>query len=621
MLTKKINRLYLRLLPCFLVTIMFFSSGAGVSHSADSGYPDDIRAGVPENGNSLNLARFSDALSESIRRFITDDLSQSNDQIDHEFLQSAKDLRKFYQNRNYTPAWIHTKVPIWIYSNVMPWWHTDRPLRVSPDHSAMIGAPIPVSDKSSVLGQNGFALLAYIRDVSNHGMTPDDYHLDLLEGFINRTWLFMPIDTLYLMKLDVLLSDAFLTLGLQLYYGRVDTEKQVNRWKLERKKPDLQIARRLEEALAVNDVPGVLNMLAPGYRSYWMMKEDLAFYMGLQDTPWPSISSDITIHPGESGRLIPQVRTRLVNLGYGLPDTTSLEYDPILEEQVKLFQRDWGLNADGEIGDGTFQALNENPQSLINRIRVNMERFRWLPLREPHKYLTVNIVNFRLDFIDGADTLISMRAIVGKDSRETPIFNSLMTYLVFSPTWTVPPTILRNDVIPELRKGPGYLLDKDMKLLRYNGSEVDYNTVDWARLSAGNFPYMVRQSPGPGNALGKVKFMFPNTYNIYIHDTPSRGYFARDDRAMSSGCIRVEKPFDLASILLADVPGWSPEKIRSAMDQRTEQIVNLKVPVEVLILYLTAWTDGNGRIQFRNDIYSRDVWVLDALDQGRASVN
>lgn len=576
---------------------------------------------LPVAGNPVNLERFSDALSESIRRFITDELPQSNYLVDQQFLHAGKDLQEFYQNRNFTPAWIHTKVPIWIYSNVMPWWHTDAPLRVSPDHSALTGAPNPVGNKSSVLGKNAFALLAYIRDISHHGLTPGDYHFPLLGEFINHTWLFMPIDTLYLMKLDVLLSDAFLTLGLELYYGRVDTDNQANRWKLERKKPDLQIARRLEEALAVNDVPRVLNLLAPRYRSYWMMKEDLAFFMGLQDTPWPEISSDVTIHPGDSGLLLPQIRTRLVSLGYGLSDTVSVNYDQKLEKQIKLFQHDWGLNADGGIGQGTFQALNESPQTLINRIRVNMERFRWLPLSVPHKYVTVNIVNFRLDFIDGADTLISMRAIVGKDSRATPIFNSLMTHLVFSPTWTVPPTILQNDVIPQLKKGPAYLNDKDMKLLRHNGTEVAYNDVDWSKISGRNFPYMVRQGPGPGNALGKVKFMFPNNYNIYIHDTPTRGYFARDDRAMSSGCIRIEKPFELASILLADVAEWPPEKIRSAMDQRTPKIVNLKVPVEVLILYLTAWTDGNGRIQFRNDIYSRDEWVLNALDQSRASVN
>jgi murein L,D-transpeptidase YcbB/YkuD len=280
-----------------------------------------------------------------------------------------------------------------------------------------------------------------------------------------------------------------------------------------------------------------------------------------------------------------------------------------------MFQKDWGLNADGVIGKGTLLALNTGPHALVDRLKVNMERFRWLPLREPRKYLMVNIANFNLVLIEGEDTLISMRAIVGKESRETPVFDALMTYIVFSPSWTVPPTILRNDVIPELLKDPEYLVKKNMKLLRYNGSEIAYSEIDWSKMSRNNFPYMVRQNPGPENALGRVKFMFPNSYNVYIHDTPTRGYFARDDRALSSGCIRVEKPFELACLLLADVPVWPPEKIQTAMQQNREQTATLKTPVDVLLLYLTAWTDRNGRVQFRKDIYMRDERVLHALNQ------
>lgn len=190
-----------------------------------------------------------------------------------------------------------------------------------------------------------------------------------------------------------------------------------------------------------------------------------------------------------------------------------------------------------------------------------------------------------------------------------------MTYIVFGPSWTVPPTILWQDVIPELLKDPEYLERKNMKLLRSNGSEIAYSEIDWSIISENNFPYMVRQNPGPENALGKVKFMFKNSYNVYIHDTPSRGYFARDDRAMSSGCIRIEKPFELAELLLADSPKWPSSKIQTAMQQNIEQTASLKTPVDVLLLYLTAWTDGNRRVQFRNDIYLRDELVLQALNQ------
>ena len=304
-----------------------------------------------------------------------------------------------------------------------------------------------------------------------------------------------------------------------------------------------------------------------------------------------------------------------MKLRYPLSDSISFTYEEELEKQLKIFQKDWGLNADGVIGKGTLLALNTSPRKLINRLRVNMERYRWLPLHEPRKYLMVNIANFDLVLIEGVDTLVSMRAIVGKDYRETPVFDAQMTYIVFGPSWTVPPTILRNDVIPELLKDPEYLMKKNMKLLRYNGTEIAYSEVDWSKISVNSFPYIVRQNPGHENALGKVKFMFPNRNNVYIHDTPSRGYFARDDRAMSSGCIRIEKPFELAELLLADSPEWPPAKIRTAMQQNNEQTATLKNPVDVLLLYLTAWTDGNGRVQFRKDIYMRDELVLNALNQ------
>jgi murein L,D-transpeptidase YcbB/YkuD len=196
-----------------------------------------------------------------------------------------------------------------------------------------------------------------------------------------------------------------------------------------------------------------------------------------------------------------------------------------------------------------------------------------------------------------------------------------MTYIVFNPSWTVPPTILREDVVPQLLRGPGYLEKNNMKLLRNDGSELAYNDIDWSKISIDNFPYVVRQNPGSGNALGRVKFMFPNADNVYIHDTPSRGYFARDDRAMSSGCVRVEKPYDLAVLLLSDNPDWLPTRIRDAMQQDKEEAVRLKNPVDVELIYLTAWTDGKDRIQFRKDVYQIDEMVLEALNQKPEAVN
>ncbi len=557
----------------------------------------------------------ADELSESISQFINRKPAGLSYEIDQANLYSSIVLQQFYQNRNYAPAWVNFKAPNWIKSNIPLWIRAFSTVRINSNSPVWIESNIPVWINSNVLGKNGYVLLDYIRRVTRHGLNPNDYHLSLIEKYRDKIVLFTAMDTEDMMKLDVLLTDAFLFLSLQLYYGKVDSEKEGGSWKIQRKDPQLQLNWKLEEALSIGDIANALDMLSPRYRAYWMMKEDLAFFLELENEPWPAILSDTTINPGQTNPLIPKIKERLIKLRYPLSDSISVTYDKELEKQLKSFQKDWGLNSDGVIGKGTLLALNTNPRILIDRLKVNMERFRWLPLYEPRKYLMVNIASFDLVLIEGVDTLISMRAIVGKDYRETPVFDALMTYIVFGPNWTVPPTILRNDVIPQLLKGPEYLEKKNMKLIRYNGSEIAYSEIDWSKISGNNFPYMVRQNPGPENALGKVKFMFPNRYNVYIHDTPSRGYFARDDRAMSSGCVRIEKPLELAELLLADSQEWPPVKIRTAMQKNREQTASLRIPVDVLLLYLTAWTDGNGRVQFRKDIYMRDELVLNALNQ------
>jgi murein L,D-transpeptidase YcbB/YkuD len=561
----------------------------------------------------------ADELSESISQFIENKPADSIYVIDGEQLSTGKILQEFYHNRNYAPAWINSRYPFWINSNLPAWFNPDSMVRPNSDSPAWVESDIDVHINSNLLGNNGYVLFDYIRQVNRHGLNPTDYHLILLEKYIDKTGLFMAMDTEDMMKLDVLLTDAFLFLSLQMYYGKVDSENEGESWKLQRKAPELQLNLKLEEALAAGDITNGLNMLAPRYPSYWMMKEDLAFFLTLQNEPWLVIQSDTVIHPGQSNHLLPKIKERLIILRYPLSDSVSVNYDDNFGKQLKLFQKNWGLNADGVIGKGTLLALNTNPNQLISKLKVNMERYRWLPLQKPQKYIIVNIANFDLAMIEGPDTLISMRAIVGKNYRKTPVFNARMTYIVFGPTWTVPPTILKNDVIPELLKGQEYLDSKNMKLLRHDGSEIAYNDIDWSKISKNNFPYMVRQDPGPQNALGKVKFMFPNSYNVYIHDTPTRGYFARDDRAMSSGCVRIEKPLELAELLLAGSPEWPPAKIHTAMQQNRSQTVSLKTPVDVLLIYLTAWTGGNGQVQFRKDIYMRDELVLKALNQKPAA--
>ena len=526
----------------------------------------------------LLLATFSTGfgeISESIKKFIEEQSEELSYEVDNENLLCGKELNRFYVNRFYDPAWF---------------------IRNS-------------------FSNNGFDLLNYIRRVGQQGLQPNDYHLFLIEEYFKKVLSPAAPDTTDLIKLDILLTDAFLLLGSHLYYGKVDPDKEGANWKMNRKDPELRLDLKLEDALLENDVDNELNMLAPKYRSYWRMKEELAFFLNLEEQSWPVILSDKTIKPGDLSEIVPKIRERLIKLRYKLSDSVSIILDDELEAQLKLFQDDWGLNTDGVVGKTTLEYLNCLPLKLMGQLKVNMERFRWLPPQLTQKHIVVNIANFKLDLIVGADTLISMRAVVGQETKRTPVFNESMTYIVFSPAWTVPNTILKEEVIPQLLKGPGYLIKKNMKLLRNDGTELAYSDVDWSTISESNFPYMVRQDPGPGNALGRVKFMFPNNYNVYIHDTPSKSFFARDARAVSHGCIRVEDPFDLAVLLLSDEPEWSPANIRTAMQQTKEQTVLLKVPVDVMVVYLTAWTDGKDRVQFRNDIYQNDEKVLVALNQ------
>jgi murein L,D-transpeptidase YcbB/YkuD len=556
------------------------------------------------------MASRADELSEAIRQFIGNKPTNSCYEIDKEYLIPGNVLMMFYLNRMYTPAWINRITPGWIRQNAQAW---SSPF--APDRIIQSGSVWAVRN---VVDRNAYELLDYIRQSDRHGLQPKDFHLALIEKYIRKILSQMPMDTMDsedMMKLDVLLTDAFMLLGTQLYYGKVDPLKEEADWNMQRKDPMLRLDLKLEEALAASDPANSLDQLAPDNRSYWKMKNELAYYLKLKEQSWPAILSDVTVKPGELNPIIPKIRERLIKLRYQLSDSTSMKYDEELEKQLKLFQNDWGLNSDSIIGKGTLEVLNSKPEKLIDQLKVNMERFRWLPPQVTGKYIIVNIANFELDLIDRTDTLVSMRVIVGKNYRKTPVFNARMTYIVFSPKWTVPPTILQNDVIPELLKGPAYLKKKNMHLLRPDGSEIAYSDIDWSKISKNRFPFMVRQNPGPGNSLGKVKFMFPNSYDVYIHDTPTKGSFAVNDRALSSGCIRAEKPYELALLLLSDVPEWSPFRILTAMQQVNEQKVFLKTPVDVVVIYLTAWTDGNSRIQFRKDVYERDGMVLKALNK------
>jgi murein L,D-transpeptidase YcbB/YkuD len=460
-------------------------------------------------------------------------------------------------------------------------------------------------------------LVAFLEGVAGDGLEPDDYHLEriraLLEGGEDRTW-----DAGELADLDLLLTDAFLTVGSHLHQGRVNPETLEAEWLANRRQLDM--ARVLDDALARGDVEGVLADLRPSQPGYRALRDKLEELREVEAAGgWGRVPTGPTLHPGDEDARVEALRLRLRASGDLSPDVSEegVVLDPVLAAAVARFQRRHGLDPDSVVGVRTVEALNVPVEDRIRQVAVNLERWRWLPDDLGRVHIRVNIADYRVEVREEGDVVLSMRAVVGRAYRQTPMFSARMTHLVLAPYWHVPPGIAAADKLPELKRNPGYLAEQHMTLLDQATNEpVDPATVDFASLTGAQFNrrYRIRQDPGPLNALGKVKFMFPNRHNVYLHDTPSRELFARTERAFSSGCIRVQRPLELADYLLRMDPAWPPERIREVAGGAEETTVRLAEPVPVHILYWTAFVDEDGLVNFRPDLYQRDTRVRRALE-------
>lgn len=522
-----------------------------------------------------------------IRNFLESPSPEERPEIAGSELFSSVVIQRFYAGRNFMPAWTNEAKLLEI-----------------------------AYEMRYEIGQSRY-----------DGLTPEDYHLTYINLHFDKiesaSKAGQEASNSDLAALDVFLTDAFVMLSSHLNMGKVDPESLKTIWNIQRNSPELRIDLRLESALANGSIRKSFEELYPSFTIYKKMRDGLRFlfddqhrFEGEPVATWKPLKSNKSVKLGESDNIVPEVRNRLYFLGFLQPYEADEEktYDSIMESGIKILQKRHGMEPDGVIGQGTIRAANMTPEDLITTASVNLERLRWLPdsIKELEMIL-VNTANFQLDFIQKRDTIFTSRVIVGKSYHSTPQFSAPMSYLVFSPTWTVPSSITRNEIIPAIKKDNQYLAKKNMKLLTSSGTVVDPNTIDWGKVTPRNFPYIVRQEPGEQNSLGLVKFMFPNKYSVYIHDTPSRSLFAREDRALSHGCIRIQKPFELAKLLLSFDDNWSDEKIRNAMRQSREQTVMLDRKIPVVILYLTYWTDGRGDPYFRHDIYSRDSEIFSAL--------
>jgi L,D-transpeptidase YcbB len=464
-------------------------------------------------------------------------------------------------------------------------------------------------------------LLQVIRQAEREGIKPIGYHLSciaqLLAEIGRRDAHDQPQSLRAWVDLELLLTDALFMYGSHVLTGRINPHDLKEAWFGERSLVDLRSALQL--ASETDRVAEFLENLRPTHAGYAALQQTLAWYRDIAARGgWPVIPDGLKLLKGDHGPRVTTLKHRL-QLTADLDRSSEAAndvFDAALEHGLRRFQERHGLDADGTVGASTLAALNVPVEARVRQIELNMERWRWLPQTLGDRYILVNIANFALDVVERGGSVLTMRVVVGRPARRTPFFSAEMTHLVLNPHWYVPPTIAIQDKLPLIRRDPGYVSRQNFKLYRHGEggvTRVDPRSVNWSSVSARNFPYQLRQDPGPRNALGRVKFMLPNPYHVYLHDTPARELFAKTERAFSSGCIRLENPTELADYLLRDDPQWSRQKIVAGSKRGTEQVVQLPTSIPVHLLYWTAWTNEDGVVHFRKDIYDRDKVLEKAL--------
>lgn len=444
-------------------------------------------------------------------------------------------------------------------------------------------------------------LISALTGLHRHGLTPDHYHFQELMA--------LKADA---EARDRIATDAWFSAAAHMVYGKLDPVSVEPDWTAAGREADL--AAELQAALTAGTVAQSLEALAPKQPGYAAFVAELERVRAQANTPFDKITTGETLKPGMSGLRVNALQGRLIQLGLlDLSQQTGV-MDAETDTAVKTYQGNAGLEADGLVGAATLAALNRGPEGEAQQLRVNLERWRWLPDNFGRRHVRVNIADFSVTTWENAEPVRTYLAIVGKSYRKTPVFSDQIQYVVFNPWWETPPSLARADKLPIFQRDPDAVERLGFQILDGQGTVVDSATIDWNALTARSFPYRIRQAPGAENALGQVKIMFPNKHNVYLHDTPTRGLFAQRQRAFSSGCIRTKDVIDLTEWLLSDTPGWDRPRIDQAVAAGKELRVNLSARVPVHILYLTAVNESYGGVRFLDDIYDRDGAVLAGLN-------
>jgi len=437
-------------------------------------------------------------------------------------------------------------------------------------------------------------------------------------------------------EIDLALSGTYFNWASDFYRGTVNP-RQVKTidWQVKRNK--IKLHKALMTILKERESTYPYYEFEPLHPEYDQLKKALATYRDLQrNGGWPTLPATTKLKPGQPSPVVAQLRQRLIgtkpadtappvaaeagttpvrivaNTAGSTPTTATPaeKYDAELVEAVKAFQRQNGLKPDGVVAGETLRLLNIPVSQRIDQLIINMERWRWIPKKFEPDYLLVNIPDYKLHVVEGNKEVFDMRVIVGKTLNATPVFSDKMESVVMAPYWNVPYSIIDKEMRYKLAANPQAYLDRlDMEVVKGWGAKatpIDPTTIDWTNLTQATWKYTLRRRPGPKNDLGDVKFIFPNSMDIYLHDTPHDELFSQTKRGFSHGCVRVEEPLKLAEYLLRNKPGWDLAKIEETIAGRKEQYVSLPKHLPVYLVYFTAWVDNAGNVNFRDDIYGHD---------------
>ena len=466
----------------------------------------------------------------------------------------------------------------------------------------------PVWTDGNTLRNEAWFAIDRLARADEDGLFPDEYHVDEIYRGIGES---VAVDTL-----ELYLTDGLLRYIRHMRRGRLDPLTADTEWHIP--PPAVDPVAELAGIVASPSIQDALQELIPRHSGYRRLRSLLQSLRSLGSMGgWPVVPPGASLERGGYDQRIHVLRHRLMLSGYlsGFDYRDTYHYDAELERAVREFQSAHGLEADGVVGRKTLAALNVPVNERIQQIQLNMERWRWMPDDLGERYLLVNMAGFELQAVENDETVMDMRVIIGRPYRSTPAFLGTMRYLVINPYWNVPHKLAILDLLPKQQADPDYLPGKGFRVYAGWGKdapELDPGDIDWSSYTAENFPYRLIQDPGEVNSLGRIKFMLPNPYAVYLHDTPSRHLFNRPVRTFSSGCIRVAEPVRLANFVLNDGRDYMTPDVLEAISSGENQIVSLPRVVPVYMLYQTAWVDDEGMAHFRDDVYGRDFLVLRA---------